>query len=193
MMTDYKNRLRKTDYCVRDIPLNLAQEITRQYHYAHGGSNTAVYTHGLFLKSDYWHCLGIAWWIPPTKSAALATYPDNWQGVLSLSRLVIVPGTPLNACTFLLSRSVKMIDRVKWPCLLTYADSWQGHTGTIYKAGNWQYMGMTKPEPVFVKGERMVARKAGAVTRTREQMLFLGTRLLGYFSKHKYVLVKDSL
>ena len=181
-------RLRKEDYYVSDIPLALAQEITRQYHYAHGGSNTAVYTHGLFRAGDLFNCMGIAWWIPPTKAAALATYPANWQGVLSLSRLVILPDVPKNACTFLLSRSVKMIDRSAWPCLVTYADSWRGHTGTIYRAAGWEYAGETKPEPVYVKGGRMVARKAGPVTRTRAEMEALGCELAGCFPKHKFVL-----
>ena len=132
-------------------------------------------------------CWGIAWWIPPTKSAALATFPENWQGVLALSRLVIVPGVPKNACSFLLSKSMKLINRRRWPCLVTYADEWQGHVGTIYKATNWRYAGKTKPEPVFVLNGRMVARKAGPKTRTKAQMLALGARLLGRFSKHKFV------
>jgi hypothetical protein len=182
----YQDRLRKEDYIVTDIPLRLAQEITRQYHYAHGGSNTAVYTHGLFLKDNILVCLGIAWWLPPTKPCALNTYPKNWESVLSLSRLVVVPDIPKNACTYLLSQSRKMIDRKKWECLVTFADSWQGHNGTIYRADNWQYVGETKPSPVFIKNGRVVARKA-TISRTNAQMEALGAHLIGYFSKHKYV------
>lgn len=182
-----KGRLLKEDYEVSAIPLALAQEITRQYHYAHGGSNTAVYTHGLFKNGDVFTCLGIAWWLPPTKSAALATYPQDWQGVLSLSRLVILPDVPKNACTFLLSRSMKLIDRQKWPCLVTYADQWQGHQGTIYKAANWTYAGLTGLESVFIKNGRMVSRKAGPKTRTRAEMEELGAVEVGKYSKHKFV------
>lgn len=183
--------LLKENYSVRNIPLTLAQDITLQYHYAHGGSNTRVYTHGLFLKSNESNCLGITWWIPPTRSCATCTYPENWQGVLSLSRLVIIPGVPFNACTFLLSKSVKMIDRNRWPCLVTYADTWQGHTGAIYKAANWRYVGMTKPEPIFTKDGIMRARKAGPFTRTRAQMESLGYKLIGYYPKHKFILVNN--
>ena len=189
----YNGRLKKSEWEVRSIALTTAQQITKQYHYAKGGSNTGTYTHGLFRRDEFWeaNCAGIAWWIPPTKSSAIATYPANWRGVLCLSRLVIVPGVPLNACSFLLARSVKMIDRERWPCLVTYADEWQGHTGTIYRAANWSYMGLTKPETVFVVNGRMTSRKAGPITRTHSEMLALGAEELGRFAKHKFVNIRE--
>jgi len=193
---NYENRLRKNDWHVETVPLLKCQEMVKEYHYAKGGSNTATYRHGLF-KNGSGDCMGIAWWIPPTKSAANATYPLNWRGVLALSRMVINPSVPKNACTFLLAKSMKLIDRGKWPCLVTYADEWQGHTGTIYKACNWVYFGMTKPEAVYVKDGRMIARKAGPKTRTKAEMLAMGANLKGKFSKHKYVdivkyIIKDN-
>lgn len=183
---DYQGRLRKEEWKVHDVPLSIAQDLTKKYHYSHGGSNTRTYSHGLFRINDN-ECMGIAWWIPPTKSAALATYPGNWRGVLSLTRLVIVPGVPKNACSFLLSRSMKLIDRERWPCLVTYADESQNHTGSIYKATNWTYVGKTKPEAMYTLNGRMIARKAGPKTRTKKQMLDMGAVLEGRFSKHKYV------
>jgi hypothetical protein len=164
------------------------------HHYAKGAANTATYLHGLFCAGDVCsdHCLGVAWWIPPTRSAAEATYPPAWQGVLCLSRLVIVPGTPKNACSFLLARSRRLIDPVRWPCLVTYADDWRGHTGAIYRADNWVYCGKTKPERTYTIGDRMVARKAGPRTRTHAEMLAIGATCVGAFAKHKFVFVRDA-
>lgn len=188
-MSNFEGRLRKSDFDVRSISLATAQSLVRAYHYSAGGANTATYRHGLFKKGDIFdaECLGVAWWIPPTKSAALATYPENWKGVLSLSRLVIAPGVPKNACTFLLARSRKLIDRKLWPCLVTYADEWQGHRGTIYKADNWREVGKTSPEATFVLDGRMVARKAGPHTRTRAEMKALGAEMVGRYSRIKFV------
>jgi len=190
---DYTDRLRKENWLVRDVPLCIAQEMVKYYHYTRGGSNTGTYVHGLFERDAFWHeeCKGIAWWIPPTKSAALATYPDNWNGVLMLHRLVILPDVPKNACSFLLSRSMRLIDRAIWPCLVTYADEGQGHVGTIYKATNWDYMGMTAPEPVYVLNGRQISRKAGPTTRTRAEMFELGAEVAGTSSKHKFVHIQD--
>lgn len=185
----YSGRLRKENWLVKTVPLRVCTELVCQYHYARGGSNTATYRHGLFRRDapSNLDCQGIAWWIPPTKSAALATYPDDWRGVLCLSRLVVVPGVPKNACSFLLAASMRMIDRGRWPCLVTYADEGQNHTGTIYKATNWIYVGKTKPEAMYTLNGRMIARKAGPKTRTKAEMLAMGCVLEGRFSKHKYV------
>jgi hypothetical protein len=81
---------------------------------------------------------------------------------------------------------MRLIDRERWPCLVTYADQWRGHVGTIYKATNWDYVGETKPQAVYTLDGRMVARKAGPTTRTKAEMLALGCVLAGRFSKHKY-------
>jgi hypothetical protein len=187
MSTD--DRLRKSEWEVRTVRLDVAQRLVVDHHYAKGGSNTATYRHGLFRVGESLfdgQCQGVAWWIPPTRSAAEATFPGCWKGVLCLSRLVIAPGVPANARTFLLARSRRLIDRKAWPCLVTYADEWRGHTGAIYRADNWKYEGRTKPERVYQLDGRMIARKAGPRTRTNAEMLALGAVMVGAFAKHKF-------
>ncbi len=190
-MSEVSRRLRKADYEVRPVCLEFARRFVVAHHYARGGSNTATYLHGLFRCDEIFdeQCQGIAWWIPPTRSAAEATYPQNWRGVLCLSRLAIRPGVPSNACSFLLARSRRLIDRSAWPCLVTYADEWRGHTGQIYRADNWTYLGLTRPERIYRVGVRMLSRKAGGNTRTHAEMLALGAECVGSFAKHKFIRV----
>ena len=180
--------LRKADYEVRTVPLATCQEKVARYHYAKTGSNTATFRHGLFLRSQPETCVGIAWWIPPTKSAALANYPKNWRAVLVLSRLAVDPGVPKNAASFLIMQSVALIRQdFRWEYLLTYADEWQGHSGAIYKATNWDSLGKTTPEATWVDSAgRMVSRKAGPHTRTRAEMESLGYKMIGRFSRHRF-------
>ena len=186
-------RLKAKEWEVQTIGMERASELVREFHYSGGGSNTAVYRHGLFPAGCFMdaHCVGVASWIPPTPDAARATYPENWQGVLSLSRLAIGPA-PKNAASFLLGRSMQLIDRERWPCLVTYADTWRGHTGAIYRATNWQYVGLTKPQRTYVVNGRIVARKAGPRTRTHAEMLALGAECIGSFAKHKFVHIARS-
>jgi hypothetical protein len=168
--------------------LDVGARLVEREHYAAGAANTATYRHGLFRVGDIFdeQCVGVALWIPPTKAAAAATYPERWTGVLALSRLAIEPDVPKNAASFLLGASMRLIDRGKWPCLVTYADEWRGHVGAIYRATNWEYCGLTKPERVYTIGGRMIARKAGPKTRTHAQMLALGAVCEGAFRKHKF-------
>jgi hypothetical protein len=201
--------LRKSDWTIRPIEHEQASSFIVQHHYAGGGSNTAVFTHGLFSTlaglsvTDQYRCHGVAWWLPPTRACAEATiaekserHPDGvtgvtWQGVLSLSRLALSPDVPANGATFLLMRSVRLVRQDnRFHCLVTYADTWQGHTGHIYRAAGWEYLGLTASEEVWVDSRgRMVARKAGPKTRTRAEMIKLGYRSEGKHSKHKFRLV----
>ncbi len=183
---------RKAEYRVSSVPHADALALVEQHHYARGGSNTAVYTHGLFLKAKPLHCLGVAWWLPPTPDCGQCWWPDDRQAVLSLSRLVLVPELPKNAATFLLMMSVRLIRKRadKWRCLITQADTWKGHTGHIYKVAGWEECGLGKPEDVWTdEGGRMVSRKAGPKTRTRMEMLELGYDFEGKFAKWRFRLV----
>ena len=186
-----KDKLNKNDWIVRPISLTRARELVTKLHYSKGATNTRVYTHGLFKKGEELfdaNCLGVAWWLPPTKNAAIATYKEgDWKKVLSLTRLAIEPCVPKNGASFLLSQSMKLIDTEKWECLVTYADTWQKHTGAIYKATNWEYMGETKPSPVFQnKDGKMMGRKRGGKNLTRLEMKELGFDEVGKFVKHKF-------
>ena len=186
-------RLRKGDWRVDPVSIAVARPLVEAHHYARGASNTATALHGLFRSDDpEQSCLGAAWRIPPTRAAAHATYPEDWRKVLCLSRLVVHPDVPANACTFLLARSRRLIDPIRWPCLVTYADDWRGHSGAIYRGDNWTYVGKTRAERTYVKNGRMIARKAGPKTRTHAEMLGLGAELVGSFAKHKYMMVRET-
>lgn len=187
-------QLRKKDWEVADVTLDVATELVIREHYSKGASNTATYLHGLYPRGWMWyaHCVGVAWWIPPTKSAAQAWAGDRWEGVLALSRLAIEPDVPANACSFLISKSVRKIDRARWHTLISYADTWRGHTGAIYRAAGWEYCGETKPEPTYTINGRMTARKAGQKTYTHAEMLARGAVFEGRFSKSRFCLRSPS-
>lgn len=180
--------LHARDYTVETVTLTTCHELVATYHYAKGGPNTAVFRHGLFHRDDPLTCLGIAWWLPPTKVAANAVWPTNWRAVLTLTRLVIAPEVPQNGASYLLGRSVRHIRRdPRWECLVTYADESQGHTGAIYRAAGWEYMGMTASEARWVDSDgRQVSRKAGPVSRTVAEMRALGCRIDGRSRKHRF-------
>jgi hypothetical protein len=108
------------------VPLAVAQTLVRRHHYSGGGSNTAACCHGLFRLDEPDECLGAAWWLPPIRAAAAAVCPSCPGRVLALSRLVVVPGVPANAFSFLLRHSMRQIDRKVWPWLVSYAGPQSG-------------------------------------------------------------------
>ena len=182
-----EERLDRKQYYVAPITIQEARALVEKLHYARSATNTGVYTHGLF-KVGSAHPIGVAWWLPPTKNAAVTTFPEgDWRKVLALTRLAIEEFAPKNSASFLLAGSVKLIDRTKWHCLVTYADTWRGHTGAIYRACNWEYMGVTKKSPVWVNSVgQMMGRKRGAKNLTVKEMGDLGFIKVGEFPKHKF-------
>ena len=193
--TTDKPALDKSEWVVREVDIKTARKLVVEHHYAQGASNTRVFIHGLFRKDDPETCWGVAWWLPPTVVAAKTVLPEDPHAVVNLSRLVLVPEAPRNAATFLLGKSTKLIRADgRYRALLTYADTAEGHTGGIYKASNWTYVGETAPSPIWKDSEgRRVSPKAGhrgprGGNRTREEMVALGYAMVGKSVKHKYVL-----
>lgn len=185
-------RLAKADWSVRAIPRHWeAEQLIRAGHYSRSCPNTSTYRHGLYRVADGFMAmpLGAALWIPPTRSAGEAIAGDDWQGVLALSRLVCLPEVPSNAASFLLGRSIRLIDAERWPVLVTYADTGQGHTGAIYRATNWRCDGPVAAGDVWQneRGELM-GRKRGGRTRLAEEMVAAGFTKRPALPKIRFVL-----
>lgn len=185
----YDDRLKKADWYVSDAKLSDAQRLVLEYHYTRGGSRVGVYVHGMYRREDD-ALVGIAWWLPPTRVAAESVNKEQWKKVLSLTRLVVVPGVPKNACSFLMARSIAAIRRERrFVSLVTYADERQGHSGGIYKATNWKYVGITRPRRAWIDpiSGRQVAPKS-TVNRTNDEMKALGYVQTDSYPKHKFVI-----
>ncbi len=79
-------------------------------------------------------------WMPPPLGAAKSVCPEAPHGVLALTRMVAVPRDErtLNHISKPLRRQMRtMIDRGRWPVLVTFHDEGQGHTGHVYKCSGW--------------------------------------------------------
>lgn len=188
--TPYGDRMRADQWFVRAVPAAEARPFVVEHHYAKGASNTAVYTFGLFNLRAPLTLAGVTWWLPPTRVAAESVDRARWRQVLALSRMAVLPGAPKNTCSFMLARSVRAIRRDRrFVALVTYADESQGHSGAVYRASNWQYVGRTKPSPLWLdpRTGRQVAKQA-TKSRTVAEMLALGYERGGSFCKHKFVL-----
>lgn len=168
-----QDHLRRQDWAVWPIPDHgIAVRLIRAWHYSEGAPNTSTYRHGLYpAEFTLGDPHGVALWIPPTMSAAEHVAPGRARAVLALSRLVIEPGMPTNSASFLLGRSMRLIDRDRWPVLVTYADTAQGHTGAIYRATNWTCDGPVPAGDVWAAPNgRLTSRKHGGYTLTAAQM-----------------------
>lgn len=180
--------LRRSEWRVESCSQVEAREFIERTHYTAGAPNTAVARHAL-MPIDEDKIVGVALWLPPTRVAAESVNRDNPRGVLALSRLCVADGMPTNSASFLLGRSMKMIDRQAWPTLLTYADTREGHTGAIYRATNWTCLGEVRGWPTWqhkITGERR-GKKRGPRNLSTAEMEALGFERLAPVPKIKFV------
>ena len=109
-------------------------------------------------------------WKPPPPGAAKSAAPDAPWSVLALSRMAAIPRGQrrLNHVSKPLRRQMRtLLDRGRWPVLLTYHDEGQGHTGHVYKCSGWTPTVRRKATTLTLEGVR-VSRYANGITRTPE-------------------------
>tara|TARA_R110000824_G_scaffold90829_1_gene221560 strand:+ start:1305 stop:1958 length:654 start_codon:yes stop_codon:yes gene_type:complete len=112
-------------------------------------------------------------WMPPPPGAAKSVCPEAPVGVLALSRMVALPRhqRELNHVSKPLRRQMRrLIDRTRWPVLVTYSDESLGHTGHVYKCSGWEKTIRSK-RPVFKDedGNRTSAYKAGVYSTSDKE------------------------
>lgn len=104
-------------------------------------------------------------WQPPPPQAAKAVCAACPQGVLSLSRMVAVPHDKreIRHISRPLRRQMrKLIDRTRWPVLVTYSDESVDHTGYVYKCSGWQPTERHKARTFTIDGARVSRYANGA-------------------------------
>jgi hypothetical protein len=180
-----ENAARAADYRVERVPHADARAFIAEHHYARGCANTSTDAFGLFRAGVL---VGAAVWMPPTRVCAESVNREHWRKVVALSRLAVAPTEPTNAASLFIGAMLRNLRQARrWVAAVTFADESQGHTGAIYKATNWQYVGRTKPEARWLDAEGRQVSRLATKSRTAADMAKLGHRMSGKFSKHKFV------
>ena len=177
------------------VERDIARDMVKTLHYS--GTCPPAFTHVycLFRHDAPERLMGVAWWKAPMPNAAksVARHCGTDPKLVSdLSRLAIHPDAPTNAASFLIGRSIRHFrQEKKYQALVSWADAFEGHTGQIYKATNWEYLGQEKRQRrvwVDAEGRRVSTAQGHKKNLTIKQMEELGARVAGWSSKHKFVI-----
>ena len=118
-------------------PNRLFSTKTGQYPYG-GSGRVAVYSFGVLEGSTLVAAFA---WQPPPVGAARSVNSHAPHGVLALSRMVSVPKEERrlkHVSKPLRFQMLYLIDRTRWPSLVTYSDEGLGHTGFVYQTSGWK-------------------------------------------------------
>jgi hypothetical protein len=151
-------------YRVSDISLGRAKEFFTHHHYAKGCGTAPTAAYGLF-EGD-WLIGALMFQRPGSEATCKAVFGEGFEkSVTGLHRLAILDVTPKNTESWFIARCLARLkrDRPIYHSVLTFADPSAGHTGTIYRASNALYYGMSKREMRYATpdGGRRTRRQCG--------------------------------
>ena len=153
----------KQDYFIDRVGKGEIKELLYTYHYLKDESKDfkSGFNYGLYRRSftdilRIGSCLGACVFtglpVPEIAVGAFGLERNQQEGIYELSRLCIHPDLQkeeYNITSWFVSRCIRRFRKdATVRAILSYADS-HHHTGTIYRACNFQYYGLTDPKKDF--------------------------------------------
>lgn len=145
----------KKDFTIKQVSKQEAGTILLKYHYLKDVSKgfKSGYNYGIF-KNDI--LLGVIIFtgfpVPELAKGMLGLERNEQQGLFELSRLCLEPEIQKdehNLASWFVARAIKQLRKdTEVKVILSYADS-DYHNGTVYKACNFKYYGLSAPKKDF--------------------------------------------
>jgi hypothetical protein len=154
----------KSDFYIDKVSKDEIKDLLYTHHYLKDESKDfkSGYNYGLFRYTE-WECplriggcLGACIFtglpVPEIAVGAFGLERHEQQGLFELSRLCIEPSTQsceYNITSWFVSRAIRQLRKdTEVKAIISYADS-NHHTGTIYRACNFKYAGLTDARKDF--------------------------------------------
>ena len=141
------------DFIVKPSNLRVTRDFVEKWHYSGNVNGLRIsQIFGLFHEKNLigamiYGALGMA---------------NNWKKfveaesrVVELKRLCCIDKTPKNTESYFIGKTLRwMKQNSDYDLVVSYADTYYGHEGTIYKASNFKHMGLTTKGKVIDYNER---------------------------------------
>lgn len=146
-------------YSVKPITRQEAESIIKEWHYSHSINGVmADYCFGLFDKEVL---IGAMIFGRLAMANQWKKYVDVPTKLIELRRLACIDQTPKNTESFFIGHCLRWLKKnTAIELVVSYADSNYGHIGTIYKASNFEFKGMTATGRVIMWGDKKYHDKA---------------------------------
>lgn len=136
-------------YTVEETTFNsTVRKFLKKWHYSDYVNVQAKHTFCLFRPGKFGlpEMIGVCIYTRPAgPTAGQKYYPENPDRVLELRRLCLIDETPKNSESFFVGKTLRWLGaNTDWEFVISYADENQNHKGIIYKASNFDYLGMTQ-------------------------------------------------
>ena len=147
--------MKVTDFTVEHVNRKAVVSFIEKHHYSHNVNGIQSYYHfGLFGEGNFGlpKMIGAMLYAMPSMPATAAKYnPINPSKCMELRRLVCIDDTPTNTESYFIGQTFKWLKQnTDIEVIVSFADQHYGHSGVIYKATNFEYLGETAPARVLM-------------------------------------------
>ena len=159
------------EFTVEEVIRKSIVKFIEKHHYSHNVNGVqSLYHYGLYKEGNFGlpKMIGAMMYAYPSMPATAAKYnPINPTKCLELRRLVCIDDTPKNTESYFIGQTFKMLKRdTDMEVVVSFADQHHGHTGVIYKATNFEYLGETaRGRVLMVDGKEMHSRSLNQLDR----------------------------
>lgn len=172
-----------------------AKRILDEYHYLTGISKgfKSGYNYGLYDKKEK-EVVGVIIFtnfpVPELGKGMLGLERNDQEGLFELSRLCLIPRVQKeehNLASWFVSKAIKELKKdTPVRVILSYADS-KYHKGTVYRACNFRYYGLTDPKKDFYRK----LEDGTFVKQSRGKTKGVEGKWVDRTRKHRFLLVFD--
>lgn len=144
---------------VKELQIKLVEvkeirELIEKIHYSHNINGLNIsYCFGLYNNEEL---IGGMIYGSPAMRNAYKPYVAEEKDIIELRRLAIIDNTPKNTESYFIGKTLRWLRKnTDIKKVISYADSYYGHEGTIYKASNFQLVGKTSSGKMLKWNDRL--------------------------------------
>ena len=130
------------DFIVKPSNLRVTRDFIEKWHYSRNVNGLTIsQIFGLFYEKNL---IGAMIYGSLAMANQWKKYAEEESKVVELKRLCCIDKTPKNTESYFIGKTLRwMKQNSDYDLVVSYADTYYGHEGTIYKASNFRHMGLT--------------------------------------------------
>jgi len=138
---DYREA-KVTDFEVHPTTIQYVRDFVETWHYSSNVNGLRISNvFGLFYQGNL---IGAMIYGPLGMANTWKKYADSESDIIELRRLCCIDNTPRNTESYFIGKTLRWLKRnTNYKIVISYADMFHNHQGTIYKASNFEYHGLT--------------------------------------------------
>lgn len=137
------------DFEIAPASRSEVRDFIEEHHYS-GNINGCIADYCFTLK-DGGRLIGALFYGRMAMANQWRRFSESEEGVIELRRLVCIDETPKNTESYFIGRTLRWLKRnTNIHTVVSYADTEFGHTGVVYKASNFECLGLSKGAKVIM-------------------------------------------